>query len=266
MPSAARIELEALLRARKLDGTLTTSRPYSDSCDERISAPTGTGLLDGQLEGGLPRGQISEIVGPRSSGRTSLLLAMLAAATARGELVALVDVLDMFDPESAACCGIDLTRLLWVRGQALTEGQGSRLAGSESRPAMERLLDRAIKALNLILQAGIFGLVALDLAEVHPWSVRWLPFTTWFRLQRVIEGSETVCVLLGREPIGKSSRGVTIALQAGIRDQGPGIRAVASSGQGAVGGGQPVLATRSAFAPLNPQSSVLSPDLLHRAQ
>jgi recombination protein RecA len=229
MPSAARVELEALLRARKLDSTLPTNRPSFDSYDEHSSAPAGTAVLDGQLEGGLPRGQISEIIGPRSSGRTSLLYAMLAAATARGELVALVDVLDMFDPESAACCGIDLTRLLWVRGQAFTEGQDSRQAGGGSRPVLERLLDRAIKALNLILQAGGFGFVALDLAEVHPWSVRWLPFTTWFRLQRVIEGSETVCVLLGKEPIGKSSRGVRITLQVSL------------------------------------QSSALSPDLLHRA-
>jgi hypothetical protein len=77
----------------------------------------------------------------------------------------------------------------------------------------DRVVDRAIKALNLVLQAGGFGLVALDLAEVPPLVVRRLPFTTWFRLQRVIEGSKTACVLLGAEPVARSGGGVTIALQ-----------------------------------------------------
>ena len=72
------------------------------------SRPTGVTALDARLGGGFPRGQLSELVGPRSSGRTSLLLQMLAAATARGELVALVDALDMFDVESAAAAGVDL--------------------------------------------------------------------------------------------------------------------------------------------------------------
>ena len=82
-------------------------------------APSGVTALDARLGGGFPRGQLSELVGPRSSGRTSLLLQMLAAATARGELVALVDALDMLDVESAAAAGVDLDRLLWIRGHVV---------------------------------------------------------------------------------------------------------------------------------------------------
>jgi len=97
MAVLARADLESLLHTKKLDRTLTRHpRP------ELEYASTGHAALDAQLHGGVPRGQVSELIGPRSSGRTSLLVRMLAAATARGELTALVDVLDMFDPASAA--------------------------------------------------------------------------------------------------------------------------------------------------------------------
>src|SRR5512142_3108286 len=51
-----------------------------------------------------PRGRISEIVGTRSSGRTAVLHALLAASTGRGEYAALVDTKDAFDACSAAAC------------------------------------------------------------------------------------------------------------------------------------------------------------------
>src|SRR5689334_13610311 len=63
----------------------------------------------------LPRGALTEIFGPASSGRTSLLLSILAAATAREEVCVLVDAEDEFDPVSAEAAGVDLKRLLWVR-------------------------------------------------------------------------------------------------------------------------------------------------------
>src|SRR6267142_2623552 len=112
----ARADLESILRARQLDRTLTTALPPLDPRDESALAPSGVTALDARLGGGFPRGQLSELVGPRSSGRTSLMLQLLAAATSRGELVAVVDALDMFDVESAAAAGVDLTRLLWIRG------------------------------------------------------------------------------------------------------------------------------------------------------
>ena len=166
------------------------------------------------MGGGFPRGQLSELVGPRSSGRTSLLLQMMAAATARGELVALVDALDMFDVESAAAAGVDLDRLLWIRGHVVTN-QGL------CRELNQRAIEQAIRALTLVLQAGNFGLVVFDVAEAPADAVRRLPFTTWLRLQRMVEGSQTACVLVGGEPMARSSAGLT--LQSG-RDQGFGIR------------------------------------------
>src|SRR5574340_1600572 len=73
------------------------------------SLPTGISQLE------VPRGCLTEICGPASSGRTGLLLSLMAQATAREEVCALVDASDSFDPHSAAAAGVDLARLLWVR-------------------------------------------------------------------------------------------------------------------------------------------------------
>jgi hypothetical protein len=107
--------------------------------------------------------------------------------------VALVDTSDRFDPESAAATGLDLSQLLWIRDT----GEAA----------------RALKAMSLVLQAGGFGLVVLDLADVPGPIVRGLPFTTWFRLARTIEGSQTVALLIASEHLGRSSGGATIALE-----------------------------------------------------
>ena len=107
----SRAELESLLRTRQLDRTLTTSLPPLDPYDEYAIGAAGVTTLDRALGGGFPRGQLSEIVGARSSGRASVLLRMLASATGRGELVALVDALDMLDVESAAAAGVDLSQI-----------------------------------------------------------------------------------------------------------------------------------------------------------
>ena len=72
--------------------------------------PTGIERLDLLLGGGLERGQITEIVGAPSSGRTSVLFSILAQATGRGEMVAYVDAFDSLDPNFAEKSGIDLRR------------------------------------------------------------------------------------------------------------------------------------------------------------
>ena len=206
---AARADRNALvtaLQARRLDRTLTTALPAIGPRDDQAVGATGLPPLDGRLGGGLPRGHLSEIVGPRSSGRTSLLLQVMAAATARRELVALVDALDMLDVASAAAAGVDLTRLLWVRGHVVTNP-------GFCRDLNQRAMEQALKALGLVLQAGNIGLVALDLGDAPQDAVRRLPFTTWLRLQRMVEGSQAICVLAGNEPMSRSSAGLSITLQ-----------------------------------------------------
>jgi hypothetical protein len=205
----ARADLELLLRDRKLVPPVAQDA----DTDEYATAPTGITALDAALSGGFPRGQLSEIVGARSSGRTSVVLQMLAAAAARHEIVALIDVLDMLDVASAAAVGIDLGRLLWIRGQVS-------IHPGLCRDLNQRALDRAIKALTLVLQAGNFGLVAFDAAEAPPHTLERLPFTTWRRLQRIIEGTQTACVLVGDTPIARSSGGVTVRLTRGTGARG----------------------------------------------
>lgn len=192
--------LESALRERKLDRTLSPAQPTlspQSSCMPTMVAP-----LDGCLRGGLPRGQLCEIAGAPSSGRTTLLLQVLASATRRGEIAALVDPGDRLDVTSAALMGVDLERLLWIRGAAAHDRTAAVL------PALEQ----ALKALNLVLQAGGFGVVALDLADVPMVALKRLPFTTWLRVQRAIEGSETSCVLVVPEPLARSAGGLTVAL------------------------------------------------------
>jgi hypothetical protein len=217
-PAAARAAVESLLRDRKLDRTLTTARPLEAPAP---GVPFQVQSLDTFLHGGLPAGQLSEVVGPASSGRTSLVWQWMAAATRRGDTVALIDTFDRFDPASAVACGIVLDRVLWVRGQAISRTAGAVdpvwLPGVRTVEGpgtmVERVLDRALKALNLVLQSGVCPAVVLDMADVPTAALRRIPYTTWLRVQRVIEGSDTTCVLLAPEPLARSAGGVTISLQ-----------------------------------------------------
>jgi recombination protein RecA len=204
MANRALATLETALRARKLDCTLTTALPPLERRDASALVATDVDALDACLHGGLPRGQLSEVVGPQSSGRTTLALQTIAAATRRGELAALVDTCDRLDVESAADAGIDLDRFLWIRG---TDGP--------SDP--DAILNRALKALNLVLQAGGFACVVIDLAAVSPVGIRRIPFTTWLRVQRIIEGSDTVCLLVASQPVARSAGGLTLSLTGRVR-------------------------------------------------
>ncbi len=222
-PAAARVAIELLLRARKLDTTLTSASPQPAPPQADRLVPTGVVGLDAALGGGVPRGQISELHGAASSGRTSLAQSLLASATAQGELAVVIDVLDRFDPAAAASRGVILEYLLWVRGEMVWGDTPLALdpawepsrpkAGRPARTRIGHAVDRTIKALNLVLSSGGFGLVIFDAADVPMRVLRQLPFTTWLRLHRVIEGSDTACVLLTGEPLGRSPGGASVRLE-----------------------------------------------------
>jgi len=216
MRSAAVHQLESLLQARNLDRTVP--RAWEAGLP---TASTGLPALDGGLAGGWRRGEVSEILGGQSTGRTGLLIRTMAAATARGEIVGLVDAFDRFDPVTAAAAGLDLDRILWVRGVSLMGGgpAESQLRTSfRTHPfARARLIDdaigRAVRALDLIVRAGGFGVAALDFADVPMRYLRVLPFTTWMRLAHANEGQQTVCLLVGDAPLGRSARGASVELE-----------------------------------------------------
>ena len=102
-------EIEGAL-ARKFVGALSV-RPRG----EGQKHPTGIAAVDALLAGGFPVGGLSELVGAQSSGRTTLAMSLLAKTTSEDTAAAWIDVSDAFDTESAAQCGVDLRRLLWVR-------------------------------------------------------------------------------------------------------------------------------------------------------
>src|SRR3974390_2148461 len=93
--------------------SLLASPLHLQGQDFHERAPSGIASIDAAT-GGLPRGCLTEIIGPSSSGRTSLLLSILAQATDRGEICALVDAEDAFDPTSAAAAGVALDSLIWI--------------------------------------------------------------------------------------------------------------------------------------------------------
>ncbi len=152
---------------------------------------TGIAELDA-LTGGVPRGALTEIFGRPSSGRTSLLLSLMAACTRRGEVCAWVDASDAFDPHSAAAAGVELERLLWVRC---------------------RNLERALRATDLLLGAGGFGLVVMDLGDIAPRQARRIPLTSWFRFRRAVEPTPTVLVALEQEPCAGSCASLALRLE-----------------------------------------------------
>lgn len=127
--------------------------------------------------GGIPRGALTEIAGPASSGRTTLLCALLSEATAVGEFCALIDTQGAFDPSSAAAAGVRLSQLLWVRCVGNPE--------------------HALKAADMLAQAGGFGLVAIDLADTPVRISRRIPLAAWFRLRRAVENTKTALVSVG---------------------------------------------------------------------
>jgi hypothetical protein len=209
MKSAALLRLESLLDEKHLGQTMTRSWLPTPGVSAIAS---GVPEVDRALGGGWRRGEVSEIVGIRSTGRTSVLLSTLAQATAQGEVVGLVDAVDRFDPASAAAAGVDLDRVLWVRGPSLTvELSSARLEG------LTQAVHRGLRALDLIVRAGGFGVAVLDVADVPSRYLRALPWTTWLRLAHANEGRDTVCLLVGDAPMGKSARGASIRLDASPR-------------------------------------------------
>jgi hypothetical protein len=206
-PAATKRALEDLLAARRLQAKAPPLRG-----EDRRPRPLATGIaeLDELLDGGFPRGQLSEIHGPVSSGRTGLLLALVARTTRTGGLVAIADPLDRLDPASAAAAGVDLARLLWLRGPR----------GGGEEPTVRAFAD-ATAAVATLAGSGIFDAVALDLAGADR-ECRRLPSTTWVRLQRMVEGAPTALVLVADGHVACGPGGRALALEpTGLRWAGP---------------------------------------------
>jgi recombination protein RecA len=155
----------------------------------------------------IPRGTLTEICGPNSSGRTSILTGVLARATRRPEFCALIDAGDSFDPRSVEEAGVLLPHVLWVR-----------CGGSA---------ENALKATDLIIQAGGFGIVALDLAGVPARDAHRISLASWFRLRNAVEKTSTALVVIEVELNARSCSTLQVENRAsGYRMQGKLLRGV----------------------------------------
>jgi recombination protein RecA len=241
--------------------------------------PTGIREIDSLLQGGLPVGAISEIVGPECSGRTSLALTFVAGMTQAGKVCAWVDVSDTLHPESAAAIGVDLSRLLWIRcgrssaaaaplprmagkppkpkpvlpqaggGHPRMEVKGlseavSDLLGAvplcaeaqhkqrpESKPPGPPLaqfptprlktvptrkswsrLEQGLRVTDLLLQAGGFSCIVLDLGSLNAEYALRVPLATWFRFRAAAERLQSNVLLLTQHACSRNSAGLVLRL------------------------------------------------------
>jgi|SRR5579862_930482 len=143
----------------------------------------------------VPRGALTEISGPASSGRTSLAVSLMAEITDRQEVCALIDTAGSFDPATAAAAGVHLDRLLWIRCSSDAE--------------------RALKAADLVIQSGGFGLVIFDLGQTPLRNARRISLTSWFRLRRAVENTPTALLVLAREPLAKTCASLVLEMHRG---------------------------------------------------
>jgi recombination protein RecA len=183
--NALRMQVETALAGR-----VASPFEYRERRVETVAA--GVPEID-RLTGGLPRGALTEICGPAGSGRTSVLMAAMAARMEAGEACALVDARDAFDPHAAAEAGVRLEQLLWVRC---------------------RNVDQALRAADLLIQGGGFGLIALDLGDTPARVARAIPLPVWFRMRRAVENTPTILMAVELESNAKTCASLVLRMEA----------------------------------------------------
>lgn len=204
---SARRSLPSLPETQQFSGADAGSSTGLEDLDAVLSWGRGG---PGGRGSGLPRGHLTEISGPPSSGKTSLVLSVIAAAQARGEEVAFVDPQGVFFAPSAEAAGIDLERLLVVR------------------PPLPRALPpfeparSGLRIVDHLLRSQGFPLVVLDLsgmagatgAAVRP------PLDRLFRVARLARVAETTLVMLTETEPERPSLGSPVALRLAVRRTG----------------------------------------------
>ncbi len=158
-------------------------------------------LLDRLEEGGLPRGSLIELSGRGSTGRFTLALAALSAATRMGESAAMIDLGDHLDPQGASAAGAELSRLLWVRPHSVKE---------------------AMTAAEMVLATG-FSFVVLDFSRNPP---RRLSDGMWIRLSRAVRAHNAVMMVSASAPTTGSAADLVVRVERAkpvwtVREKGP---------------------------------------------
>lgn len=194
-PSVLAVDLLDELRRKRL---LLPASQIDRGVDLVSSGHAG---LDRVCSGGFPRGTIVEVLTP-ASGCGQILYSFLSAGTARGESMALVDPADGFDVTSAHAASVALERLLWVRARNRKE---------------------ALRAAEMILDAGGFGAVVLDLLTRSKGGC--VPSAAWMRLRRLASASRAVLLVLSATPQAGTFASLSVRVRRGrARFQGTGER------------------------------------------
>lgn len=180
--SLSAVHLEGALAALVVPASRLAHEP------RRPRLSTGLAALDDALGGGWPAAALSELSGPRSAGRTSVLHAALTAAMGGGHTVALIDAAGVFDPRTAEAAGVILSRLLWIRAAGRT----------------------LLQAAELLVATGGFGLVAVDLGE-RPSRV---PDASWVRLRHAAERQGTTVLVTAPRRIAGATAAAAVVLRA----------------------------------------------------
>ena len=149
MENKAKVGLtEAIKNIEKEFGKGAIMR-LGDRVHEKVDAiPTGSLALDYALGvGGIPRGRVTEIFGPESSGKTTLALHIIAEAQKLGGQVAFIDAEHALDPEYARKIGVNIDNLL--------------LSQPDSGEQALEIADRLIKsnAIDIIVVDSVAALV-----------------------------------------------------------------------------------------------------------
>jgi hypothetical protein len=156
---------------------------------------TGVPALDNLLGGGLPKGELTELVAAGAgSGSVQMLHALLRQVAEAGNFLALVDGADSFDVDAAE--SFALKRLLWVRCHRA---------------------DEAMKAADLLLRDRNLPLVVLDLKFNRDAELRRISSSAWFRFSRLAEhNGTTLLVITPRQLVGAAGCRVRIESRLGV--------------------------------------------------
>ena len=166
----AREQLEVLKRQHVLVSARRIQR-------ETVVLPSGIAELDRLTGGGVPRGELTEVVAPGSGG-AGVLYSLLAAASKRGERMAVVDPSAALDVPSAQAAGVALERLLWIRPDGSRQG---------------------LRVMEWILETGSFAVVVLDLGICRPQRSLALPSACWVRIRKRAAAARAAAIVLSAE-------------------------------------------------------------------
>jgi len=162
------------------------------------AVPTGALALDVALGiGGLPRGRVTEIYGPESSGKTTLALHVLAEAQRNGGICAFIDAEHALDPVYAQAIGVDVDELLI--SQPDTGEQALEITDTLMRSgALDVIVIDSVAALTP--RAEIEG----EMGDTHVGLQARLMSQALRKLTGNLSKSDTICIFINqlREKIG----------------------------------------------------------------